>query len=218
MEQLFAFPDIAWPNPDAGFAAIFIIGMLYCFLGCRILRFLIGLTGFVLAGGAAVALASYLGSGNIYLMIAAGLLGGLAGALALFFVYKVGVFVIAMIGAAVIAHAMIGERSEAWIPIAILGLGFLGGMLGLLIERPVMMLATAVLGSCMMTYGLAIILLRPRLVDAEGPIQLTNLQHGLILGAWGILAALGLWIQMRSYSNKKPPPRFVDHSARWNRG
>ena len=97
MESL---PDISELPPSTLNACVAIgigVGTLYCFLGYRTLRFVIGLTGFILAGGVAFVIAAWLSAGHTIASAAVGMAGGLCGAVALTFLYRAGVFKISVV-------------------------------------------------------------------------------------------------------------------------
>ncbi|MCF6285889.1 MAG: TMEM198/TM7SF3 family protein, partial [Candidatus Hydrogenedentes bacterium] len=132
----------------AGFA---VVGTLYCFLGYRLLKFILGLTGFLLAGSAAAFIVGFLSYGNVIGMGIGLLIGGICGAMALFFLYKTGIFCVGMLGATLVAYNLLHTRPEVWILWAVAGVGLVGGLLAILIEKPIMTLATAAIGAMMIT-------------------------------------------------------------------
>lgn len=187
-----------------------VAGGLYCFLGYRILKFILGLTGFLLAGSAAASLVGFLSYGNLIGMGIALLVGGICGAMALFFLYKTGIFCLGTVGAALVAYAVFQDRPEAWALWAVVGLGLSGGFLALLIERPVMALATAAIGSMLLTQA-ALVLARdqgwlehipePARDIGETLPPIPYLGWGAFL-AWALLGMLGFYVQMRAGRGK----------------
>jgi len=182
-----------------------IAGALYCFLGYRLLKFILGLTGFLLAGCTAAFVVGLLSYGNVWGMGIGMLLGGICGAMALFFLYKTGIFCVGMLGAALVAYSILQGRPEPWILWAVAGIGFAGGFLALLIERPMMTLATAAIGAMLMTQaGLAVAqdrgwldALAERTADsAESLPDFPLLTYG-ILGVWALLTLAGTLFQLR---------------------
>lgn len=147
------FEEIAPLKMQIGLAGLGMAGIVYCFLGYFTFRVVIGLTGFLLAGGVAGALAGWISNGHLWSMALAGLLGGICGAMALFFVYRSGIFILGTLGAGMAAFTLLGgtEMTEGlaghWAPWVLLGAGLGGGILALFIERPVMILATSAIGA-----------------------------------------------------------------------
>jgi hypothetical protein len=170
-------------------------GTLYCFLGYRTIKFVIGLTGFLLAGAVAAVLAGIFTEGHLLTMGVAGVLGGVCGAMALAFLYRTGIFVIGLLAAALIAHEALAQRPEAWIPLLTLGVGIAGGVVALLIERPVVMLATSAIGAWMLVAGVVFFLFNPEgLMDARGANAIDEHQF-TITAAWLVLGLLGAFTQ-----------------------
>lgn len=133
------------PGQEQGtLVGLLLAGVLYCFLGYRVFRFLLGLTGFLLAGAVAGALAGWLTYGHVVTMGIAGLVGGVCGAVALLFLYRLGVFFIGFLGGLIIAYHVLQGRPEPWIIWAILGSGCVGGVMALGLEPLVMTVATSV--------------------------------------------------------------------------
>lgn len=187
-------------------------GVLYCFLGYRLLKFIIGLTGFLLAGATAAVIVGFLSYGNLIGMGAALLIGGICGAMALFFLYRTGIFCVGMLGATLVAYTLLQGRPEPWILWAVAGLGLVGGLLAILIERPVMTLATAAIGAMLLTQaGLAVA--RQQGLLEHIPAQAEQLNDALppipylswgVFAAWILLALLGVYVQFRMGRKKRP--------------
>jgi len=178
------------------------LGVLYCFVGYRLFKLVLALTGFTIAGLVAAGLTGYLTEGNVLGMGIAFAVGGLCGAFALIFLYKVGVFLLGIAGALPLAFNALHGRDEAWAPWAIIGIVLVAGILALLIERPVMTLATATLGAWLITFSGALLLLgadyETQLAD---PTQASWIQWGII-GAWTVLTLLGSIVQFNGQRKK----------------
>lgn len=176
-------------------AAVMAIGGWYCFLGYHTLKFIIGLTGFLIAGAVAALLIHWATDGHMISVVIAALIGGISGAFALFFLYKVGIFSLGLLGGTLVAHNVISERPESWIPLAILGLGIVGGLFALLIEKPVMKLATATLGAWLIVSGGAYFLSgSPEISDLSQAFRVEE-ERGIVLASWGILSLAGFLAQ-----------------------
>lgn len=180
---------------NAAVAGAAAFGVLYCFLGYKTLRFIIGLTGFLLAAPVAAAFAAWIGQGATAAMVIAAILGGIAGALALTFLYKTGVFCIGFLGAAVTAHVFLNERPESWAPWAVLGIALAGGTVALVLERPVVTLATAVLDSAMVVCGIGSFIIGPTVIDTALHPSFASPEDWVIPACWATLAAAGALAQ-----------------------
>lgn len=190
-----------------------VVGALYCFLGYRLLKFILGLTGFLLAGLTAAVIVGFLSYGNLWGMGIALVLGGICGAMALFFLYKTGIFCVGMLGAVLVAYSVLQSRPEPWILWAVAGLGLVGGLLAILIERPMMTLATAAIGAMMMTQSGLVVAreqgwlerLTEQTADATERLpELPYLTYG-VLGVWGVLSLMGALFQFRIGRKRNAP-------------
>src|SRR3954452_3265263 len=127
-------------------------GALSCFAGYRLFKIVLGIYGFIL--GAMLA-SSMVAASNTVGMIAAALGGGLVGALALMFAYFVG---IALVGAglgALIAHvgwSYVGRGGDPP-PLAVILLALVGSLGAMLLQRYVIIVATAFGGAWTMIVG-----------------------------------------------------------------
>ena len=177
------------------------LGALYCFLGYRLFKLILGLTGFLLAGSVAGTGAGWLSQGHVVVMAVAMLIGGLCGAMALFFLYKTGVFCVGFLGALTVAHHVLQGRAETWIPWAVLGAAVAGGLLALLLERPAMTLATAAIGSWMIFFAGSFFMMGTGFGEQlTAPENETPVDLGLLAG-WAGLALVGAMFQF--FAGKK---------------
>jgi hypothetical protein len=188
------------------------VGFLYCFLGYRLIKLILGLTGFLLAGSAAAVIVGFLSYGHLVGMGIALCIGGLCGAMALFFLYRTGIFCLGMLGAGVAAYSVLQGREEPWILWAVAGIGLLGGLLAILVERPVMKLATAAIGAMLMTQaGLAAARAKGFLAIAPGETSETITGTAApapylgwaVLAAWLVLTLIGASAQFGFGGKKK---------------
>lgn len=190
-------------NQDVALLAALAVGVLYCFLGYRLIRVLIALTGFALAALPAVILAAWLSHANAIAVGVAGLLGGIAGAVFMAFVYRAGIFCLGLLGAALIAHHLLTATELTWAPWAILGLGVVGGLLALLVERPVITVATAALGAWILLVSAALVLMRSDAADSSTVQELTSHASLTILAVWTVLTVAGTAAQFATYRKPK---------------
>ena len=213
MEDLLTFrlEDVPPEQAMLVLAVLAGVGAVYCFVGYRIVKFILGLTGFLLAGGAAAVIVGFLSYGNLIGMGVALLVGGICGAMALFFLYKTGIFCLGMLGATLVAYNLLQGRPESWILWAVAGLGLVGGLLALLIERPVMTLATAAIGAMMITQAGLTVARQQGWLDRI-PESVEELGQQLppapylswgVLGVWVLLTMLGAYMQFGFGRRKK---------------
>src|SRR3954464_12070813 len=127
-------------------------GLLSCFAGYRLFKFVLGIYGFVL--GAMLA-SSAMGVTNTTGMIVASLVGGICGALLLMFAYFVG---IALVGAglgALVAHvgwSTVGKGGDPPALVVVL-LSILGSIAAMVLQRYVIIVATAFGGAWTVIVG-----------------------------------------------------------------
>ena len=179
------------------------VGVLYCFFGYGLFRFILGLTGFCLAGSVAAIFAGYLSQGHLLAMGISGVIGGICGAFALSLLYKTGVFCLGALGALVVAYSLLQGHPAGWAPWAILGASIVGGLLALALEKPVLTFMTAVIGGWMilvstMAVGTALGF-QPRVESLVAPEYRT----WLIMGLWVMVTAAGISTQRRIGRKKK---------------
>lgn len=167
------------------------VGILIGFLGYRLLRFTLVLVGLglgVYAGMRLVHALHLAGPGTLILPLMLAVLGALLLAL----VFKLGVFLLGATAAAVIAY---GLSSMSGIRLfAVLGLaGAAGGILALLLQRPVLSLLTGLLGAWIAVTGLFHPALVP-LPESDLPVK------GL---AWLGLGITGFLVQVLTTGKKR---------------
>jgi len=183
-------------------AALVGVGLVYCFLGYPIFRFVLGLTGFLIAGGTAAAIIGWFSQGHMLAMVGAGLFGGICGAMALVFLYRAGVFLIGLLGTALLLVATMVDNPQAWGPLVIVVLGLLGGAMALILERPVMKLATAAIGGWVTAVSGMFLLVHHGTLDKGLKEQLTPHATILLVCAWGALTLFGAVFQFTLKSRK----------------
>jgi len=186
---------------QAGVAIGIAVGTLYCFLGYRVLRFVIGMTGFILAGSFAAVLVGLITHGKLLFMLLAGVGGGIAGAFALFFLYKTGVFFLGLLGGAVAAGMILAGRPEDWASSVIVGAAILGGLSALLFERLIVTFATSIIGAWITVHGVAIFVLAGGSPNAlRGSLRDEQTQT-ILLAVWAVVAAAGVATQYATHKS-----------------
>lgn len=178
------------------------VGVLYCFLGYRTIRFLIGFTGFVAAGMTAALLTGIVTDGRPLWMAGIGLVGGICGAFAVVFVYKLGVFMLGGLGGALVLQNLLADHPADWVPFAVIGGGIAAGALALVVEPPVLTLATAALGAWMIVAGAAYFFFDADWVDETSNFLQDHEYRLHFLIAWAVLALLGA---MAQFATRKKP-------------
>ena len=181
---------------NAVMAGVVAVGTLYCFLGYRTLRFVIGLTGFLLAGGVAGAIAVWLSKGHEIATLISFVVGGICGAFALFFLYKTGVFILGLLGAALVANNVLENTGDAWVPLAVMGVGVIGGLIALILEKPVMLVATSVLGAWLLVSAGAFFIEGGEDLEIIRETLRSDDTRLIMLGSWLGLSIIGIISQI----------------------
>jgi hypothetical protein len=188
-------------NTNAAIGLAIAVGALYCFLGYRTLRFIIGFTGFMLAGSFSGGLAAWITQGKVAWIVISAVAGGACGAAAMLFLYKVGVFSVGLLGGALVASLIFVDRDDPFMTSALIGLALFGGLGALILERPAMTLATAAIGAWVTVNGIYFLFLGYGSMEA---FQKAIGQQRLILFMWTFLFLLGSIAQFASHENSAP--------------
>jgi hypothetical protein len=184
-------------------AAIVLVlgGALTCFAGYRLFRFVLAIYGFIL--GAMLA-SSMVGASNTWGMVVAALVGGLIGAIIVTFGYFVG---IALAGAglgALVAHVAWTQFASSEPPAAIvIILSILGAIGAMIMQRYVVVVATAFGGAWTMLVGTITLLSGRGAVRAASsgdvwilyPLTPAPNQQWVPI-AWVVLGAIGTAVQL----------------------
>jgi hypothetical protein len=177
-------------------------GTAYCFVGYRLIRFFIGLTGFILAGAAAMVLTSAALPDQPLFILAAGLVGGVAGALALFFLYKSGVFLLGLTGVGLIARGLLAPVAEPWAPWAVVAAAIAGGLIALMLERPLLVIATAAIGSFIVIYAFSYLVAGPEVLADLRQFGRYGSRNLVLMLCWLVLAVVGAGTQLVAFRPK----------------
>ena len=170
-------------------------GLFFAFLGYRLFRVTLGLAGFLLAGASAFMLSGWISGGNMTAILICTLFGGLCGAMALAWLYRTGVFLLGAFGGWTIGAMILSSRPENWAIWAIIGAAVAGAILAMLLERPIMTLATAALGAWLTIYAAIFFFMQHGLEKTIEEAQFTAWFPYAVLGVWAVLAAAGMVTQ-----------------------
>ncbi len=183
-------------------AVVFIVvGLVACFAGNRLFRFVLGLYGFIIG---ALLGSSFVAASNQAGMLIAAAVGGVLGALAFFAAYFVGVVLVGAGLGALVSHIVWSGLGREPGLLIVVGFAAVGGAIAWFAQRIVVVLATAVAGSwtalmgTMMLLGSQLARQLPRNtgdVWIEYPTSVPAGQRWVIL-AWVVLAALGVAAQL----------------------
>jgi hypothetical protein len=191
-------------NPQIDYTLIIIMlvaGFLNCFFGRRFLKVILIFWGFIMGAGLVGYLFFNFFQSNQTIAYAAAIIGGILGASLLGAFVKVGVFALgALLGYTVGSVLASTGQIPPQLPI-LLGLGFVGGVLALFMERTVIILATALSGAWLIMLGLASFLGTQfnLLSIIKEPIILQQLdrKYLILFLIWVFLSLFGTWIQFQ---------------------
>lgn len=130
-----------------------VIGLLNCFLGYRLLKVWISLTGFYLGALAGYTLVSHY-TRNSLAQIGVVLLAGLLLGMAAFHIYRIGVFLLCSNVAVVAASVLLQPRDSLKFMLC-LGVGIALGLLGAAFVKPMVVFHTALAGGFSIAVSLA---------------------------------------------------------------
>ena len=182
------------------------IGLIECFFGYRILRFLLGILGFIAGAVVFGSLGYELSKGSELISIAAGIAGGLAGAFIMYTLYIVGVFAIGAALGYMTATYVFGILNATPLMILLVVAAVVGGLLAALLQKPMIILATAFGGAYAAVTGVAYLLLKS--FDPLNPAFLDSLTENQLYRMaiiWFGLGVFGLVIQLMTLPRKEEP-------------
>ncbi len=173
-----------------------VLGLAQCFFGYRILRVILGITGFILGGLLAGYLVFSLTQSQLFAVIA-GVIGGLIGAGLMAGLYVIGVFLLGAFFGGMAASALLtlgGGSPQLWV-VAILAIA--AGVVAVLLQKPMLVVATAFLGSWWAVTGVAALTGAVELGGFQAvPLVLKDASAGWLIG-WLVLGIVGLIVQFR---------------------
>lgn len=173
------------------------VGLIECFFGYRILRFLLGVLGFIAGAVIFGSLGYELAAGSEIISIIAGIAGGIAGAFVMYKLYIVGVFAIGAALGFMTAAYVFGIMNADPVMIVLIAAAVLGGVLAAVLQKPMIILATAFGGAYAAVTGVAYLLLKnfdpldPGFLNTLGEDQLYRMAI-----IWFGLGVFGLVVQL----------------------
>jgi len=174
------------------FAFIFIVfGLLNCFFGYKIFKFILFITGAFIGGAIGYAA----GDGNLFAILIAALIGGGLSLL----LYFVGVFLIGALFGAAITFVLFGGLGSAPPDILVIILAVAGGILAIIIQRVVIIIATGFSGAASTISGLFILFQGDdyagnlaRVFGAQTDTSFIELLLTIVLAVFGILVQFNI--------------------------
>ena len=177
--------------------AAVVIGLIECFFGYRILRFLLGVLGFIAGAVVTGSLGYELSSGSELISILSGIAGGVIGAFIMYTLYIVGVFAIGAALGFMIAAYVFGIMNTGPVTLILVAAAAAGGILAAVFRKPMLILATAYGGSYAAVTGVSYLLARnfnpldPEFLNSLGEDQLYRMAI-----IWFGLGVFGFVVQL----------------------
>ena len=199
-EQMPVIPELGAP------VLMGAMGLVYCFLGYRLFRFVLGLTGFVLAATSAAYAMDFVTEGHVVATLIAAGIGGICGAMALYFVYRAGIFVMGLTGGVLVAlHVVPGLELEkgAYVAGAYIAAAVLGGGLALSVERFAVTVATALIGAWLVTGAGAQLFFEADFAATIRDQSMASQDWLIMVGVWIGISIVGALVQLMPGGEKK---------------
>ena len=192
------------------------IGLVLCFYGYRIFRLAIALLGFLFGFPLGMTVALQFTTGDL-LVWAGGLGMGLLLAILSFAFYLAGVFLAGLVMGSALGYGVVLVLGDA-VPVSLVVLLFavVGGILAVILQRPLLILFTAFTGGWLTTTGLAMFVdpaLHPLAVVAGSPDIAEPGPVGLgLLATWLFLVVAGTLVQFKVLKPKPKIPAVEGHN------
>ncbi len=175
-------------------------GLLACFLGYRLFRFVLAVYGLV--AGAVVTL-QFIGSVETWVLVAAVVVGALAGALAFLAVYFIGVAIVGAGLGALIVNVIWTQRADDPHVLIVILFAIVGAFGALLFQRYVIIVSTAFAGAWTSIVGGLALMGDAEAIAAVGtlsgwvsfPLDRAATQRGVLV-AWLAVGLLGVAVQL----------------------
>ncbi len=130
---------------------IILVGLVICFAGYRVVYWIIGLCGFgIVSSGSFLLLGGY-ATHFFPLTIALSFFLGILGSLFAIFFYRSGIFLLGVVGGFSFGIVLLPVMGN---PIILLLSGILGGILSFVIEKIIIVVATASIGSLIVVWAM----------------------------------------------------------------
>ena len=175
-------------------------GLLACFLGYRLFRFVLAVYGLV-AG--AVVTFQFIGSVEPWVLVAAVVVGALAGALAFLAVYFIGVAIVGAGLGALIVNLIWTQRADDPHVLIVILFAIVGAFAALLFQRYVIVVSTAFAGAWTSIVGSLALMGDAEAIAAVGtlsgwvsfPLDRATTQRAVLV-AWLGVGLLGVAVQL----------------------
>ena len=179
---------------------LLIAGFIICFFGYRLLRLTLGLAGFGVGLALGLAVAWLIPGTSQVLTFVLGIVCGILGAVLAAALYKFGVFLLGAGAGALIAGVVVAATGWHYPMTARVLAAIAGGILTLILERPLVSILSAFAGAWGIVLG-TFKLFGWHHVSAGAHRPPAN--YGVMIACWLVIALIGVGIQLRSGSKQK---------------
>jgi len=175
-------------------------GFVVCFFGYRLLRLTLGLAGFGVGLALGLLIAGLIAGVSQVLTIVLAIAFGILGAILATALYKFGVFLLGAGAGALIAGVVVTATGWHYPMIARVLAAIVGGILTLILERPLISVLSALAGAWGIVLGVSR-LFGWHHVSAypHGPPA----NYGVMIALWLVLGLTGIMVQLRSRRRHK---------------
>jgi hypothetical protein len=188
-------------------------GFIICFFGYRLLRLTLGLAGFGVGLAFGLLIAGLIPGATQVLTIILGIVAGILGAILATALCKVGVFLLGAGAGALVAGVIVAATGWHYPMIARVLAAIAGGILTLILERPLISILSALAGAWGIVLG-AFRLFGWHHGSAHPQEPPAN--YGVMIALWLVLGLTGIMVQLRSrhrHKRERTSPR-PDSSSR----
>ncbi len=137
---------------------LLVAGFVVCFFGYRLLRFTLGLAGFCVGLALGLTVAGLIPGISQVLTIIIGIVGGILGAVLATVLYKFGVFLLGAGVGVLVAGIVVAATGWHYPMLARVLAAIVGGILTLILERPLVSILSALAGAWGIVLGASMLL------------------------------------------------------------
>lgn len=130
------------------------MGLLTCFLGYRLLKITLGIMGFIAGATGGWALGLSLEPGNSGIALVCAVIGAAIGAVLYFWLFYLGIFLLGASAGVIVAAALFEAARHQLQPVPLFALAILFGVLALVMQKFMIIVSTAFLGSYLAVAGI----------------------------------------------------------------
>jgi hypothetical protein len=180
--------------------AIAVWGTVDCFFGFRLFKAMLSLVGFFLGLVMGGVLAYEIDPQNTAVVIGGVVVGGLAGGILSYALWKVGCFLLGAWLAVILTSPLLSGMESAAVVIGLSALaGIAGGILGVILVKMMIIIGTSLTGAFRMVYGFGFFLGGPNVLhiyQSAEQIQIAFIPDEKYLLAMAGIGGLGVLIQL----------------------